>query len=229
MTRARSTEPSAYEGDSRGAAAAAPRRTSAGDHLHGASSFLELLETHRRVEREALLAEAQRLGVTPADVAPDDDQEQTACDAVAAALAALRESGLAAHSDAEHDTYRLLVAVLVHDPEELQALCAATIAPLEHYDSVHDTELVVTLESFLAHHGSTTDTAEAMELHRHTVGYRLGRIQEVCGLSPYESQGRERLGLGLKAKRILAAAERRAARSQRGAGPAGPGAPGDAA
>lgn len=227
MTRARFTEHSAYEGDSRGAAAAAPRPTPSDDHLHGASSFLELLETHRRVEREALVAEAQRLGVTLANAAPDDGQEQ-ACGAVAAALAALHESGLAAHSDAEHDTYRLLVAVLVHDPEELRALRAATIAPLEHYDSVHDTELVVTLESFLAHHGSTTDTAEAMELHRHTVGYRLGRIQVVCGLSPYESQGRERLGLGLKAKRILAADERRGARSQRGAGPAGPGAPGNA-
>ena len=69
----------------------------------------------------------------------------------------------------------------------------------------------MTLESFLAHHGSTTDTAEAMQLHRHTVGYRLTRIQEVSGLSPYESEGRERLSLGLKAKRILLADQRRAA------------------
>ncbi|HEY2159975.1 MAG TPA: helix-turn-helix domain-containing protein, partial [Solirubrobacteraceae bacterium] len=65
-----------------------------------------------------------------------------------------------------------------------------------------------TLEAFLAHHGSTTDTAEAMSLHRHTVGYRLARVHEVSGLSPYESDGRERLGLGLKAHHILDASRR---------------------
>jgi DNA-binding PucR family transcriptional regulator len=47
-----------------------------------------------------------------------------------------------------------------------------------------------------------------MQLHRHTVGYRLARVHEVSGLSPYESDGRERLSLGLKADQILAADER---------------------
>jgi DNA-binding PucR family transcriptional regulator len=48
-----------------------------------------------------------------------------------------------------------------------------------------------------------------MQLHRHTVGYRLTRVLEVSGLSPYESDGRERLSLGLKAHRILEADARR--------------------
>jgi purine catabolism regulator len=82
------------------------------------------------------------------------------------------------------------------------------VSPLVVYDGEHATELLVTLETFLAHHGSTTETAEAMQLHRHTVGYRLSRVQEVSGLSPYESDGRERLGLGLKAAQILSASER---------------------
>ena len=56
--------------------------------------------------------------------------------------------------------------------------------------------------------GSTIETAAAMSLHRHTVGYRLARVQEVSGLSPYESEGRERLSLGIKAEQILSADER---------------------
>ena len=51
-----------------------------------------------------------------------------------------------------------------------------------------------------------------MALHRHTVGYRLARVQEVSGLSPYETEGRERLSLGLKANRIMLAENRRAGR-----------------
>ena len=106
------------------------------------------------------------------------------------------------------ETYRLLIGVLLRDPEEVELLRARTISPLLAYDAEHDTELLVTLATFLAHHGSTTETAEAMSLHRHTVGYRLSRVQEVSGLSPYESDGRERLSLGLKAAQILAAEER---------------------
>jgi PucR C-terminal helix-turn-helix domain len=108
----------------------------------------------------------------------------------------------------QEDTYRLLIGVLLRDPTELELLRAQTIAPLVAYDGEHATELLVTLGTFLAHHGSTTETAEAMQLHRHTVGYRLSRVQEVSGLSPYESDGRERLSLGLKAAQILAAQER---------------------
>jgi DNA-binding PucR family transcriptional regulator len=106
----------------------------------------------------------------------------------------------------QEETYRLLIGVLLHDREELEQLAASTILPLAQYDAEHDTDLVATLRAFLAHHGSTTETAEAMGLHRHTVGYRLTRVHAVCGLSPYESDGRERLGLGLKAREILEAA-----------------------
>ncbi len=108
----------------------------------------------------------------------------------------------------QEETYRLLIGVLLRDPDELELLRTSTITPLVAYDAEHDTELLVTLGTFLMHHGSTTETAEAMGLHRHTVGYRLSRVHEVSGLSPYESDGRERLSLGLKAAQILAAAER---------------------
>ncbi len=108
----------------------------------------------------------------------------------------------------QEETYRLLIGVLLRDPEELELLRSRTISPLLVYDAEHDTELLGTLGTFLARHGSTTETAEAMQLHRHTVGYRLSRVQEVSGLSPYESDGRERLSLGLKAAQILAAEKR---------------------
>jgi DNA-binding PucR family transcriptional regulator len=169
---------------------------------------------------EALVAEAQRLA--------DDIESGTAPPAESAAdlLAKLRDAGLQIASPEEEHTYRLLVGVMSNNPLELRTLREHTIAPLETYDASHETELVATLECFLSHHGSTTDTAEAMRLHRHTVGYRLARIHEVCGLSPYESEGRERLSLGLKARRLLLAQQRRSANLQQSAGPAGPAAPG---
>jgi hypothetical protein len=105
----------------------------------------------------------------------------------------------------QDETYRLLIGVLLRDPDELAQLRERTISPLAEYDARHDTDLLATLRTFLAHDGSTTETADAMNLHRHTVGYRLARVHEVSGLSPYESDGRERLSLGLKAAQIIEA------------------------
>ena len=84
----------------------------------------------------------------------------------------------------QEETYRLLIGVLLRDREELEQLRSQTISPLSAYDSRHDTDLLATLQAFLAHHGSTTETAEAMQpapAHR-----RLppARVHEVSGLSP---------------------------------------------
>jgi DNA-binding PucR family transcriptional regulator len=113
----------------------------------------------------------------------------------------------------QDETYRLLIGVLLRERSELEQLRDRTVWPLSDYDGVHDTELVATLRAFLSHDGSTTETAEAMRLHRHTVGYRLSRVHEVSGLSPYESDGRERLSLGIKAHQILDAERRLRERS----------------
>jgi hypothetical protein len=117
-------------------------------------------------------------------------------------------AGESAQPNGHDETYRLLIGVLLRDRAELEQLRDSTVTSLQEYDERHDTDLLSTLCAFLAHDGSTTETAEAMALHRHTVGYRLSRVQEVSGLSPYESDGRERLSLGLKAQQILVAASR---------------------
>lgn len=116
------------------------------------------------------------------------------------------------HLAGQEETYRLLIGVLLRGRDELESLRETTISAIAVYDREHDTDLLATLQSFLAHHGSTTETADAMHLHRHTVGYRLTRVQEVSGLSPYETDGRERLSLGLKAQQILEADRRRGER-----------------
>jgi DNA-binding PucR family transcriptional regulator len=46
-------------------------------------------------------------------------------------------------------------------------------------------------------------TAAAIYAHRHTVAYRLDRVRELTELDPLVSEDRERLGLGMKAYRII--------------------------
>jgi PucR family transcriptional regulator, purine catabolism regulatory protein len=101
-------------------------------------------------------------------------------------------------------TYRLLFRVLASHPEEVRSFYEDTIAAIVRYDEQYTTDLVGTLEAYLDQNCSMAATAQAIHAHRHTVGYRLERIRELSGLDPFTSEDRERLGLGLKAYRIIA-------------------------
>lgn len=99
--------------------------------------------------------------------------------------------------------YRLLLTAISEDPTELQRFFEETVAPLIAYDDQYETELVRTLETFLDEDANVARTAERLFTHRHTIRYRLDRVRELVGLDVSSTDGRERLGLGLKAMRVL--------------------------
>ncbi len=101
-------------------------------------------------------------------------------------------------------TYRLLFRVLASHPEEVRSFYADTVAPLVSYDEQYNSDLVGTLDAYLAQNCNMNATAQAIHAHRHTVSYRLERVRDLTGLDPFTSEDRERLGLGLKAYRIIA-------------------------
>jgi sugar diacid utilization regulator len=102
--------------------------------------------------------------------------------------------------------YRLLFRALISDPEEVRTFYRDTVEPLVRYDIQYRSDLLSTLEEYLASDCNMNATARAIYAHRHTVAYRLDRVKELTGLDPQISEDRERLGLGIKAYRILAPA-----------------------
>jgi sugar diacid utilization regulator len=101
-------------------------------------------------------------------------------------------------------TYRLLFRVLASHPEEVRSFYEDTIAAIVRYDDQYGTDLVGTLDAYLENNCNMNATASTIYAHRHTVAYRLDRVRELTGLDPVRSEDRERLGLGLKAYRIIA-------------------------
>lgn len=119
-------------------------------------------------------------------------------------LDVLRQSDAPIAEDIGTGTYRLLFRVLASHPEEVRSFYDDTVAPIVRYDDQYRTDLVGTLESYLEQNCNMNATAAAIYAHRHTVAYRLERVKELTGLDPMLSEDRERLGLGLKAYRIIA-------------------------
>ncbi len=101
-------------------------------------------------------------------------------------------------------TYRLLFRVLASHPQEVRSFYEDTVAALVRYDEQYSTDLLGTLSAYLGNNCNMASTAQEIHAHRHTVGYRLDRVKELTGLDPLKSEDRERLGLGLKAYRIIA-------------------------
>lgn len=116
-------------------------------------------------------------------------------------IAEALEAGIAASG-----VYRLLFRALISDPKEVRSFYEDTVEPVVRYDLQYRSELLGTLEEYLASDCNMNATARAIYAHRHTVAYRLDRVRELTGLDPGASEDRERLGLGIKAYRILAPA-----------------------
>src|SRR4051794_31220666 len=114
--------------------------------------------------------------------------------------------------------YRLLLPAMSEDPGELQRFYAETVEPLVAYDEQYETDLVQTLEGFLDCDGNVANTAQRLFTHRHTIRYRLERVRDLSGLDVGSTDGREKLGLGLKAMRVLGIAAPRGPATERGAG-----------
>ncbi|GEM_PF-5259344 len=97
--------------------------------------------------------------------------------------------------------YRLLYAV--EDKRELVAFYRESIAPLVEHDRTYKHELLRTLEVYFQYEGNLTETAAALYIHRHTLRYRLQRVEQLTGLKLKKFEERLTLLLGLMIWRML--------------------------
>lgn len=106
-------------------------------------------------------------------------------------------------AEATTGTWRLLLGLVVSDPDELATCVATSIGPAVAHDARLRTELVATFSAYLEHGANMNATAAAIFAHRHTVAARLERLGSLTRLDPMCHEDRERLGLGIKAQLVL--------------------------
>jgi purine catabolism regulator len=95
--------------------------------------------------------------------------------------------------------YRLLYAL--QPLPEMRAFRDDALARLRAKDRAG--VLLQTLGAYLATNGSPTDAAERLHLHRNTVLYRLGRIEDLLGVDLRNAEVRLSLHLALKIGEVL--------------------------
>ena len=97
--------------------------------------------------------------------------------------------------------YRLLYAV--EDKRELVSFYRESISKLVEYDRTYKNDLLKTLQVYFRHEGNLRETAEALYIHRHTLRYRLKRVEELTDLNLNRFEHRLTLLLGLMIWQML--------------------------
>ncbi|MHA7294794.1 PucR family transcriptional regulator [Arthrobacter sp. HLT1-21] len=98
------------------------------------------------------------------------------------------------------DRLSLTSLLMVSEDVPLADLAAEALDPVAAFDQRHHAELMVTLERYLALNGSVAAVAEALQLHRNTVRYRLQQIQDLSGYDPGITADRVHLYLALNVR-----------------------------
>jgi len=121
------------------------------------------------------------------------------------ALEATALSNGAAPEIASHEdlgAFRLLLAV--QDDEALRVYTESVLGPLEDGGGEYGDELLRSLEAFIEQNGQWEKAARQLYCHRHTLRYRIRRIEELTGRDLKSARDRIELWLALRARELIA-------------------------
>jgi purine catabolism regulator len=98
-------------------------------------------------------------------------------------------------------SYGLLLGL--QDTLSLEVFYESVLGALREYDEENSSDLVKSLQYFLEANGHWGEAAERLYVHRHTLRYRMKRVEEISGRSLESSQDRMEFWLALKARELI--------------------------
>jgi purine catabolism regulator len=98
-------------------------------------------------------------------------------------------------------TYRLLLTL--QEPDALRAFADSVLAPLDAYDAEHGGELVPSLRAFLDHNARWEAAAGQLFVHRHTLRYRMRKVEKLTGRDLATPHDRMEFWLAIRARDLL--------------------------
>ncbi|MGH2956768.1 MAG: PucR family transcriptional regulator [Solirubrobacterales bacterium] len=124
------------------------------------------------------------------------------------ARCALEATGFANGSTPEVSSHRDLGAftllLSVQDDEALRLYCDSVLGPIEESDQRYAPELLRSLEAYIDRNGHWERAAGDCYCHRHTLRYRIKRVEELTGRDLSRANDRVELWLALRARELIA-------------------------
>jgi purine catabolism regulator len=123
------------------------------------------------------------------------------------ARCALEATSLANANGSEIASWRDLGAfqllLSLQDDEALRLYCDSVLGPLENSGGEYGDELIRSLEAFIEQNGQWERAARELYCHRHTLRYRIRRIEELTGRDLSNARDRIEFWLALRARELV--------------------------
>jgi purine catabolism regulator len=98
-------------------------------------------------------------------------------------------------------SFQLLLSL--QDDEALRLFCDSILAPIEEGEGAYGGELMRSLEAFIECNGQWERAAKRLYCHRHTLRYRIRRVEELTGRSLDSARDRIDFWLALRGRELI--------------------------
>jgi purine catabolism regulator len=103
-------------------------------------------------------------------------------------------------SYADLGAFQLLLSL--QDDDALSSYCRSVLDPIERGEGEYGDELVRSLDVFIEHNGHWEKAANALFCHRHTLRYRIRRIEQLTGRDFSNARDRIEFWLALRGREL---------------------------
>jgi PucR family transcriptional regulator, purine catabolism regulatory protein len=98
-------------------------------------------------------------------------------------------------------SFQLLLSL--QEDDALRLFCDSVLAPIEQSEGAYGGELMRSLEAFIEENGQWERAARRLYCHRHTLRYRMRRVEELTGRSLANARDRIEFWLALRGRELV--------------------------
>jgi purine catabolism regulator len=98
-------------------------------------------------------------------------------------------------------SFQLLLSL--QDDESLKLFCDSILGPIEQSEGYYGGELMRSLEAFIEENGQWERAAKRLFCHRHTLRYRIRRVEELTGRDLASARDRIEFWLALRGRELI--------------------------
>ena len=153
--------------------------------------------------RRALIKERGAVRAAASRPAPPEELRHSFHEA----RCALEATAFANGSEPEVASWRDLGAftllLSIQDDEALRLYCDSVLGPIESGDEEYGGELLRSLEAFIEQNGQWERAAREVYCHRHTLRYRMRKVEELTGRDLSRAHDRIEFWLALRARELV--------------------------
>jgi purine catabolism regulator len=153
--------------------------------------------------REAISEDDSSLRAAASRAAPVGALRRTFHEARCALEAAALANGSSPPVASYRDLGAFQLLLSLQDDDALRLYCDSVLGPLEDASGEYGDELIRSLEAFIEQNGQWERAARELYCHRHTLRYRIRRVEQLTGRDLSVARDRIEFWLALRARELV--------------------------